>query len=769
MVTPSKDLQLVFEKSINDAKKLKHEYVTLEHLVYAMMCDENFVEFLVEFGTDIDTNSVSYKNQNSWNTRQESIDFIKTNLEDYLRNDLDEIKVTETKYKPKKTNTLERVINRAFTQVLFSGRTQIQLVDVLISVLSEKESIATYWLSRGGIEKHHFISYLNNKSYGDTEIDEHELSGEMQKALHSFTVDLNSQVENNKIDPIIGRNEELEKIALALGRRSKNNILLVGHPGVGKTAIVEGLAYNIVNDNVPGFLKEYKVYNLDIGSMIAGSKYRGDFEERFKMVLKAIIKQGKTIMFIDEAHMMNGAGAGNGNNPNDLANMLKPYLTKNELKVIASTTWEEYRKYFEKDRALMRRFQRVTIDEPSMSVTENILKGLKKYYEDYHNTEITDAAIKAAVKLSSKYQSDKKLPDKAIDLIDVACSRFKVIDQEENRIVDEENIQYELSRMLDLPAETISEKENDNLANLEENLKSTIYGQDEAIENIVDKIFIAQAGLKPSDKPIGSFVFMGPTGIGKTETAKQLANQLGVKLVRFDMSEYQEKHSVSKLLGSPPGYVGHENTSGLLIEKLQENPNCVLLLDEIEKAHPDISQILLQIMDNGKITGSNGKEADARNSILILTTNLGAQENDKNTIGFSDEIEKDYDDKELKKFFAPEFRNRLDATITFSRLSKEVMLKIVGKFLVELRDMVKEKSIKIEITNEALDALVDKGFDRKMGARPLQRVIDKEIKRPLSREMLFGFLKNGGHVRIDYHKEEFSLKKVLKNETISSL
>ena len=735
MVEPSEELQLAFDKSINDAKKLQHEYVTLEHLLFAMLCEEGFENLLEGYGTNVG--------------------YLKSNLEEYLKT-LDDIKIEQQKYKPKKTKSVERVLNRAFTQVLFSGRSHIQLPDVLLSMLHEKKSVATYWLEKAGVEKTKFSAYVSSE-IDENEFEDEEITGEMQRALKAFTTDLNDQVRRKKIDPIIGRSEELEQVALSLGRRSKNNVLLVGDPGVGKTAIAEGLAFNIVNGNVPKFLQEYKVYNLDIGAMLAGSKYRGDFEERFKLVLHALTKQGKTIMFVDEAHMMNGAGAGGSNNPNDLANMLKPALTKGDLKVVASTTWEEYRKYFEKDRALMRRFQRVTVGEPTPETTKEILEGIKKYYEDYHATEITESAIEAAVKLSVKYQTDKKLPDKAIDLIDVACARFKVKDQEDGKIVTEENIQFELSKMLNLPVEQVAERETENLANLEKNLKATVYGQDEAIESIVDKILVAQAGLKPDDKPVGAFVFMGPTGTGKTETAKQLSKSLGVKLVRFDMSEYQEKHSVSKLIGSPPGYVGHEETSGLLIEKLQENPNCVLLLDEIEKAHPDVSQILLQIMDNGLITGSNGKEADARNSILILTTNLGAQESEKNAIGFTDDTEKDYDDAEIKKFFAPEFRNRLDGTITFARLTKEVMIKIVGKFLVELKDMVKEKDIAIEVTNEALDALVDKGFDRKMGARPLQRVIDKEIKRPLSRKILFGDLKNGGSVTVDFRDLEFKL------------
>ena len=748
MVEPSSELKIVFEKAIKDAQKLQHEYVTLEHLLYAMLCEDNFNTLVNGYGTDVE--------------------MMKKELEHFLKTKLNDTKVDETSYKPKKTQTVERVLNRAFTQVLFQGRNNIEISDVFLSMLSEKKSWAFYITQKANIEKEKFLDYLGNGELDDIEENEDNANmGTANKALRDFTTDLNQQVKLNKIDPVIGRDSEIESLALALGRRTKSNVLMVGDPGVGKTAIAEGLAHQIVNKNVPSFLEEYGVYTLDIGSMLAGSKYRGDFEERFKLVLQALQKKGKTIMFIDEAHMISGAGAGGSGGSNDLANMLKPALAKGNIKVVASTTWEEYRKFFEKDRALMRRFQRVNIDEPSAEMTIEILQGIRKYYEEFHAVEITDAAIEAAVKLSIKYQTDKKLPDKAIDLIDVACSRFKVRDQEENKIVDADNVQFELAKMVKLPEDQVKEKESENLAHLEDNLKNVVYGQDKAVEDIVDKILVAQAGLKNENKPVGSFVFMGPTGVGKTELAKQLSNQMGVSLVRFDMSEYQEKHSISKLIGSPPGYVGFEENAGLLITKLQENPNCVLLLDEIEKAHPDVSQILLQVMDNGKITGSNGKEADARNCILILTTNLGAKDADKNTIGFGETMEREYEDKEMKKFFSPEFRNRLDGTITFGKLSKEVMLKIVGKFLLDLKNQVKDKNINITLTDEALDYLVDTGFDPKMGARPLQRVIDNEIKRPLSRVMLFGELKNGGSVNINAVDGELKLECVAQvHETV---
>ena len=722
MVEPSSELQLVFEKAIDVAKKLKHEYLTLEHLLFAMLCEESFYKCVNGYGADAE--------------------FLKKTLEHYLKTKLTEI-VCEEEVKPRKTQAVERVLNRAFTQVLFNGRQKIEPTDVFLSMMGEKKSFAVYYIQQAEIDKEKFAEYLSSEVSEQEE--EESGSGQADRALRAFTTNLNDSVKKEKIDPVIGRIDELENIALALGRRSKNNVILVGDPGVGKTAIAEGLAFNIVKGSVPEFLKEYTVYNLDISSMLAGSKYRGDFEERFKLVLKALEKRGKTVLFIDEAHMISGAGAAN-NSANDLANMMKPALSKGNIKVIASTTWEEYRKHFEKDRALMRRFQRITVDEPTAEMTLEILKGVKKYYEKFHNVKILQEALDAAVSLSVKYQTDKKLPDKAIDLIDCACSRFN-LKLAEDRVVTKVGIEFELSKMIQMPEEVIAEQESNSLANLESNINQEVYGQDTAVTEIVDKILVSRAGLKQENKPIGSFVFMGPTGTGKTETAKALAKHLGVKLVRFDMSEYQEKHSVAKLIGSPPGYVGFEENAGLLITKLQETPNCVLLLDEIEKSHPDVSTILLQIMDNGTVTGSNGKVADCRNIVLILTTNAGAKDAEKNQIGFGSQ-EREYEDKELKKFFPPEFRNRLDGVITFGKLSKETMIKIVGKFMLEVKEQVKGKGIKIRISDDAIDWLVDKGFDSKMGARPLHRVIDKEIKRPLAKRMLFGDLREGGILNI---------------------
>ena len=730
MVEPSTELQMVFDKAIDVAKKLNHEYITLEHLCFAMLCEDSFSKCITGFGADAD--------------------YIRKNLEHYLKTKLTEIIIDTGVTKPKKTQAVERVLNRAFTQVLFNGRQKIECTDVFLAIMSEKKSYAFYYIQQANIEKDKFADYLNN----EIETIDEETETQSTKALKAFTTNLNEAVNKNKIDPVIGRIDELENIALALGRRSKNNVILVGDPGVGKTAIAEGLAFNIVKGAVPDFLKDYTVYNLDISAMLAGSKYRGDFEERFKLVLAALQKKGKTVLFIDEAHMISGAGSAS-NGANDLANMMKPALSKGNIKVVASTTWEEYRKHFEKDRALMRRFQRITVEEPTQEMTLQILKGIKKYYEQFHNVKIKDDALQAAVKLSVKYQADKKLPDKAIDLIDCACSRFNIKLAEE-RVIGEAEIQFELSKMVQMPAEVIMETESQNLGNLMSNLQSEVYGQETALEEVVDKILVARAGLKSENKPIGSFVFMGPTGCGKTETAKSLAKHLGTKLLRFDMSEYQEKHSISKLIGSPPGYVGFEENAGLLITQIQENPNAVLLFDEVEKSHPDVSTILLQMMDNGFITGSNGKKADCRNIVLILTTNAGAQASEKNQIGFGSQ-EREYEDKELKKFFAPEFRNRLDGIITFAKLSKETMIKIVGKFMVELKEQIRDKGIKIKLKDDAIDLLIKKGFDSKMGARPLQRIIDKEIKRPLAKLMLFGDLKNGGILTVGVDGDDIAL------------
>ena len=744
MIEPSKQLQAIFDNSVKIAKGYNHRLITIEHLVFAIVSDEATAEALTAYGADVE--------------------FIKSNLEHYLKTNLEEIKINEKVLAPKKTNSVERVLNRCFTQVLFSGRDQIETADVIISVLGEKNSFAFYFLTKGGIIKEKFVAHFQKHYIGNDEIFDEEKEAQLSptqvdKIVAQFCENLSLKAKQKRIDPVIGREQELEDITLVLARRTKSNVLMVGDPGVGKTAIAEGLARKIYEKKVPKFIQDHEVFSLDIGALVAGSKYRGDFEERIKAVLFALERKGKVVLFIDEAHMMSGAGAGGGSqSSNDLANMLKPALTKGNLKVIASTTWEEYRKYFEKDRALMRRFQRITLDEPTPELTVKIIKGLKRYYEKFHNVSITEEAIEQAVKLSVKYMADKKLPDKAIDVIDCASARYKLFDDptEEGvtQIVDIEQISYEVSKMINMPLETIAQKESKNLEGLEKNMKSAVFGQDGAVDILLDKIFVAQAGLKDPNKPIGSFLFLGPTGCGKTETARQLSDKMGMTLVRFDMSEYQEKHSVARLIGAPPGYVGYEENAGQLITKLQENPNSIVLLDEIEKAHPDVSNILLQFMDNGFVTGSNGKQADGRNTILIMTSNLGAADNEANSIGF-DNLEKEgEDDKAVKKFFAPEFRNRLDATIKFSKLDKSVVTSIVGKFFDELNTQMRDKNIVLTPDSSTVNWLADKGYNPKMGARPLGRVIDTHIKTPLSKKVLFGDLIDGGKVNISMNGDD---------------
>ena len=750
MIEPSDKLHKVFDDAITLAKENSHEYITIEHLVAAIMNDTESFAFIKEAGADAN--------------------FIKSNINHYVKTNLEDIKVNDENLKPKKTNSVERALNRCFTQALFSSKQQIEIPDLIISILSEKNSFGFYFLSKGGLTKEKFVGYYQNNMAIEDQAEtlpSTENTTQLDRIINAYCTNLSQLAKQKKIDPVIGRDEEIEKIQLVLARRNKSNVLMVGEPGVGKTAIAEGIARKIFEKKVPKFIQDHEVYTLDISALLAGSKYRGDFEERLKGVLAALEKKGKIILFIDEAHMMQGAGAANQSS-NDMSNMIKPILTKGTIKLIASTTWEEYRKHFEKDRALMRRFQRVTIDEPTPEVTVKILKGIKKYYEKHHNVKITDGAIDQAVKLSVKYMADKKLPDKAIDILDCAAARYKLKDDpaEEGieQIVDIEQIVYELSKMINMPLETVAQKESKNLSDLESGMKSVVYGQDKAVESLLDKIFVAQAGMKNPNKPVGSFLFLGPTGTGKTETARVLADKMGMQMIRFDMSEYQEKHSVARLIGAPPGYVGYEDNAGQLITKLQEHPNCVLLLDEIEKSHPDVSNILLQFMDNGFVTGSNGKQADGRNCILIMTSNLGARDNESNTIGFGDLSKDGEDDKAIKQFFPPEFRNRLDGIIKFAKLSKEVVVQIVGKYIKELNDQLKDKNIEIGLDKAATEWLVEHGYDSKMGARPLSRLIDNEIKSPLSREVLFGALVNGGYVdvTIEDDKPKFSFREKAK-------
>jgi ATP-dependent Clp protease ATP-binding subunit ClpA len=739
MLEPNKDLARIFENAIQIAFKKNHEYLTLEHFLYGMVLDEKFSDLLNDFGADLKT--------------------LREDLEKFIEEELADIATLPVGGKPKKTNTIERMLNRAFTQVLFSGRQLIEPIDCLISLFAEKQSHANFFMRKAGIEKDTFLEYITKESGLIEEKEVTEVNDrQLEKFLVQYCANLTARAKSKLIDPVIGREKEIEELTLILARRHKSNVMLIGDPGVGKTAIAEGVARKIIEGSVPNFIKDHTVYSLDISAMLAGSKYRGDFEERLKNVISALEKKKNCILFIDEAHMMSGAGAVSGGS-NDMSNMLKPALGKGTIKVIASTTWEEFRKHFEKDRALMRRFQKVMVNEPDEATSIKILKGLKKYYEKHHNVKITNQAITDCVKYSAKYMIDKKLPDKALDLLDCAGARFKLRD-EEGGIIDHDEIVFEVAKLTGLPLDQIAAKESKGLKDLEKNMQSKVFGQEKAIGSLLDKIFIAQAGLKSINKPVGSFLFAGPTGVGKTEAAKQLASNMNVELVRFDMSEYQEAHSVAKFIGSPPGYVGFEDNAGQLVTKLQEHPNCILLFDEVEKAHPSVLTILLGLMDNGVVTGSNGKKADGRNAIIIMTSNLGASDAEKNAVGFGS-LERDGDPKDaINKFFSPEFRNRLDGIIRFGKLDQETMIKVVKKFIDDLNALVKDRNVFVKPTTEAVEFLIKKGFDSKMGARPLQRTIDEHIKKPLSKEILFGSLVNGGVVEIDVKDDALTLNYV---------
>ena len=744
MLEANEGLENIFENAVKEAEKRKHEYVTIEHVLLALVKDDSVGTVLLDYKTNVGA-------------------LIK-DIEDYLDTKCNDIvSKSTTPITPRKTASLERLMNRAFTQALFQGRQDVTSIDILISIFGEKKSYAAFFLKKHKVNKQDLMDLVSTETILDEGMA--AMGGSMEggpeqklrpnqadRILKSYCENLNQKYFDKKIDPVIGREQETMDLKQILARRNKNNVLIVGDPGVGKTAVVEGLARRIAKnkDDIPEYLKDHIVFSLDVNSLIAGSKFRGDFEERLKLIVNALDQKGKTILFIDEAHMIVGAGAtGQGNNM-DMANMLKPALLKGSIKVLASTTWEEYRKYFEKDRALMRRFQRLQVGEPSKETSVKILKGVKQYYEKFHECTITDEACEDAVDYSTKFIADKKLPDKAIDVIDVACARLRLNNVKDGKI-DHEEIIHEISVMTGISIEQLSQKQASNLKTLEEKMKLQVYGQDKAINTITDKILVARAGLKSLTKPVGSFLFLGPTGCGKTETAKQLAKTLGVELIRFDMSEYQEKHSIAKLIGSPPGYVGYEDSNmggGMFINEVEKNPHAVVLFDEVEKAHRDVSNMLLQVMDYGTVTGSNGKKADCRNITLIMTSNLGAEEQERNNIGFGKSERTGEDDKALKKFFPPEFRNRLDAVIKFDKLGKDTMRSVVKKFLQELNTMTMEKDVEVNATDDAIEFLMTKGFDAKLGARPLQRVIDDEIKKPLSKMMLFGELTAGGMVEV---------------------
>ena len=724
------DIEQIIADACSLAKDFRHEYVTLEHLLIALLEFPKFNHLLTEFGVETD--------------------HLIRDLYAYI-GDQNHIVTERDDFTPQRTHSLERVFNRAFTQVLFSAREQMDPIDLYLSISQENNSHAAYYLVKWGINRKQLIDYYMSQQTTVTKKDQGKKDF-ADKILTEYCTNLNKHVDDGKIDPVIGRATELEEIAQVLARRSKSNVLMIGDPGVGKTAIAEGLAHKIVHGEVPEYLKEYTVYNLEIGSLLAGSKYRGEFEEKLKDILAALSAKGKTILFIDEAHQMQGAGSG-GSSSVDFANMLKPALAKGNIKVIASTTFEEYTQSFEKDRALMRRFYKLNIDEPTPQVAKDILSGLRTHFEKFHGGVITDDAIEAAVDLSVRYQTDKRLPDKAIDLIDMSCAKLKIINSDFT--VTKNDIIETIAKATKVPKENLmSEKASDNLSNLEVTIKDHLYGQDTAVDQVLEKIYVAKAGMKAHNKPVGNFLFLGPTGTGKTELAKLLSENLSMKLLRYDMSEYQEKHSMAKLIGAPPGYVGYEDGNlggGLLISDVERNPHSIILLDEIEKAHPDISNLLLQIMDEGTITASNGKKADCRHAIVILTSNLGAADGEKNNIGFGRDLAKTgADDAAVKKFFKPEFRNRIDAVVKFEKLDKISMKKIVAKFLNEVNDLLAERNIKVHATESLIDHLVEVGFDPAMGARPLARKINDLIKVPLSKKILFEHIEAGSIVNADW-------------------
>jgi len=717
-------IEQIVERTFNLSKDYKHQYVQVEHLLAIILDAEEVEDILMDLGVEAKE--------------------ISRELYAYLEQ---EIESQPEEKDPKKTVMLERVFNRAFTQALFNGRSSLDPRDLFISILSEKQSPACYMLSVYGITRESVVQYLS-----DPEIQEipnnvtSNKPSKQERLLKKFCANLNEQAATGEIDPIVGREEQLEALTQTIARRKKNNVVLVGESGVGKTAIAEGLAYLINEDSVPDIIKDHTVYSLDIGALLAGTKFRGDFEERLKEVLDILESRDNTILFIDEIHMIMGAGnAGQG--AMDVANLLKPALQKGKLRCIGSTTYEEYREHFEKDKALNRRFYKVDVPEPTPEDAKRIIVNSIPAYELYHNIAYTQDALHGAVDLTHQYWHNKFLPDKAFDVLDAAAARQKLLPAEQQKpVLDLDDIRYEVARMTRIPIDQLvltkdSEYKKEQQIDIEQALRVKVFGQDEALERLADSIYIAKAGLKDPNKPIGNYLFTGPTGVGKTETAKQLSEIMSMELIRFDMSEYQERHTVAKLIGAPPGYVGYGEGgqgSGLLINKLEEHPNCILLLDEIEKAHPDVSNVLLQIMDNGMITSSDGKSVSARNAIVILTSNLGARDAEKNLIGFGQGKNESANEEAVNSFFAPEFRNRLDAVVQFKKLNQKLMYSVTEKFIKELDAMLEPRNIVLEYDQEVIEWLTAKGFTETMGARPMARVINEKIKKPLAKQILFG-------------------------------
>jgi ATP-dependent Clp protease ATP-binding subunit ClpA len=756
----SSSLEESLHRAIEYANERHHEYATLEHLLLSLIDDRDASSVMRACNVDVER--------------------LRAKVTEFLDKELTNL-VLDQDSEAQPTASFQRVIHRAVVHVQSSGREEVTGANVLIAVFAERESNAAYFLQEQDMTRFdavNFISHGISKRAGmseprgvrgvedeSTTVDGSDDKKRSTDALEAYCVNLNQKAKDGRIDPLIGRDKEIERTIQVLCRRSKNNPLYVGDPGVGKTAIAEGLARKIVRGEVPQVLANATVFSLDMGTLLAGTRYRGDFEERLKAVMKEIEAYPGAILFIDEIHTVIGAGATSGG-AMDASNLLKPALQSGVLRCIGSTTYKEYRQHFEKDRALVRRFQKIDVAEPTVEDAVEIMKGLKPYFEDFHNIKYTNQAIKAAVELSAKYIHDRKLPDKAIDVIDeTGASQMLVAPSKRKRTIGVKEIEATVATMARIPPKTVSKSDTELLRNLENDLKRVVFGQDQAIHALSAAIKLARAGLRDAEKPIGCYLFSGPTGVGKTEVARQLASLLGLQILRFDMSEYMERHTVSRLIGAPPGYVGFDQ-GGLLTDGIDQNPHCVLLLDEIEKAHPDLFNVLLQVMDHGKLTDHNGKQVDFRNVILIMTTNAGAAEMAKAGIGFGSTQRVGEDEEAIKRMFSPEFRNRLDATIAFSRLSRDMIGRVVEKFIFQLEAQLADRNVMIELSPEAMDWIADHGYDELYGARPLARVIQEHIKKPLAEELLFGKLEGGGTVRVVVAEKDG--KKALSFEVIES-
>ncbi len=744
------------EQSIHGALALanerKHELATLEHLLLALIDEPDAARVMRACSVDLDE--------------------LRKDLENFIEDDLSTLITDVEGSEAVPTAAFQRVIQRAAIHVQSSGRSEVTGANVLVAIFAERESNAAYFLQEQDMTRYDAVNFIahgvaKDPAFGEarpvtgsTEESETIAPGEgdeKESALSKYCVDLNAKAKEGDVDPLIGRAHEVERCIQVLCRRRKNNPLLVGDPGVGKTAIAEGLAFKIVNGETPEVLSKATIYSLDMGALLAGTRYRGDFEERLKAVMSEMEDHPDAVLFIDEIHTVIGAGATSGG-AMDASNLLKPALQGGKLRCMGSTTYKEFRQHFEKDRALSRRFQKIDVTEPSVPDAIKILQGLKPYFEDHHHIKYTADAIKTAVELSARYINDRKLPDKAIDVIDEAgAAQHLVAESKRRKTIGAKEIENVVAKIARIPPKNVSKDDAEVLKDLEKSLKRVVFGQDAAIEALSSAIKLARAGLREPEKPIGNYLFAGPTGVGKTEVAKQLADTLGVELLRFDMSEYMEKHAVSRLIGAPPGYVGFDQ-GGMLTDGVDQNPHCVLLLDEMEKAHPDVYNILLQVMDHGKLTDHNGRTTDFRNVIIIMTSNAGAAEMSKNALGFGRESREGEDTAAIERTFTPEFRNRLDAVISFGALPKPVIMQVVEKFVLQLEAQLIDRNVHIELTKAAAEWLADKGYDEKMGARPLGRVIQENIKKPLAEELLFGKLVKGGIVKVGVKKGELELK-----------